>query len=82
MGHTYDPMKVVDAVKQLLEDAGVSPDLDTEGYGTAGTMAGAGMLLRGLGVFPAVDAADHYRRNDVGSWEDQDNRTAADTRHS
>ena len=40
-------------------------------------LAGAGMLLRGLGVFPATDPADAYKRTlDDGSWEDTDNRRA------
>lgn len=75
--HTYDPAKLVSAVEQLLQEAGVSPDLDTEGYGRVGALSGAGMLLRGLGVTPAVDAVDHYRRTDSGSWEDADDRAAA-----
>lgn len=75
--HTYDPAKVVAVVQQLLQDADVSPDLGTDGYGTAGALAGAGMLLRGLGVFPAVDPADHYRRTDTGSWQYADDQAAA-----
>jgi hypothetical protein len=75
--HTYDPAKIVAAVEQVLRDAGVDPDMNTEGYGHIGAIAGAGMLLRGLGVSPAVDPVDHYRRTDTGSWEDADNRAAA-----
>jgi hypothetical protein len=75
--HTYDPAKVITAVTQILRDAGVEPDLNQDGYGHVTALAGAGMLLRGLGVFPATDPADAYTLTLAnGSWEDTDNRRA------
>lgn len=77
MKQTYDPGKVVAAVAGLLREAGIEPDLNQEGYGRVTALAGAGMLLRGLGVFPATDPADAYRRIlDDGTWEDADDRAA------
>ena len=40
-------------------------------------MIGASQLLRSLGVFPAVDAVDFYRRGDSTSWPEADDRNAA-----
>jgi hypothetical protein len=74
---TYDPDKLISQVRQLLADAGVEPDLNQEGYGHVTALCGAGMLLRGLGAFPAADPADHYRRDGSGSWEEADDRAAA-----
>jgi len=35
------------------------------------------MLLRGLGVFPAINPADAYKQMlDQGPWEDTDDRKA------
>jgi len=75
--HTYDPAKVISAVTQALREAGVEPDPNQDGYGHVTALAGAGMLLRGLGVFPAIDPADAYQQTlSNGSWEDTDNRRA------
>ena len=77
VSQTYDPGKVVTAVARILREAGVEPDMSQDGYGYVTAFAGAGMLLRGLGVFPAVDPADAYRQTlSSGSWEDSDNRRA------
>jgi hypothetical protein len=77
MNHAYDPGKVITAVTQILRDAGVEPDMSRDGYGHVTALAGAGMLLRGLGVSPATDPADAYRRTlDNGSWEETDDRRA------
>lgn len=73
--HTYDPAKVVTAVTQILHDAGVEPDMNQEGHGHVTAVAGAGMLLRGLGVFPATGPVNAYKRIlDDGTWEDTDER--------
>ena len=37
--NTYDPSKVIAAVRQALRDAGVEPDPDTEGYGNVKALA-------------------------------------------
>jgi hypothetical protein len=75
--HTYDPGRVITAVTQILRDAGIDPNPSQDGYGHVTALAGAGMLLRGLGVFPATGPADAYRLTlDHGSWEDTDNRRA------
>jgi len=72
--HTYDPAEVITAVTRILRDAGIEPDLNQEGYGHTTALAGAGMLLRGLGVFPATDPARAYALTLAsGSWEDTDN---------
>lgn len=77
VSQTYDPGKVVTAVAQILSEAGVEPDMCQDGYGYVTAFAGAGMLLRGLGVCPAMDPADAYRQTLAsGSWEDTDNRRA------
>jgi hypothetical protein len=73
----YDPEKVIAAVAEHLCQAGVQPDMSQEGYGYVTALTGAGMLLRGLGVFPAADPADAYKRIlDDDSWEDADDRRA------
>lgn len=77
MKQTYDPDKIIAAVAELLHRVGVQPDMSQEGYGYVTALTGAGMLLRGLGVFPAVDPADAYKRIlDDDSWEDTDDRRA------
>ncbi len=77
MAQTYDPGKLVAAVTRILSEAGVEPDMGQDGYGYVTAFAGAGMLLRGLGVCPAMDPADAYRQTlTSGSWEDTDNRRA------
>jgi hypothetical protein len=73
----YDPEKVIAAVAEHLCQAGVQPDMNQEGYGYVTALTGAGMLLRGLGVFPAVNPADAYKQMlDQGPWEDIDDRKA------
>jgi hypothetical protein len=74
---TYDPGKIIAAVTELLRQAGVEPDMNQDGYGYLTALKGAGMLLRGLGVFPATDPADAYKLIlDDGPWEDTDDRRA------
>jgi hypothetical protein len=70
----YDPGKIIDAVQELLRSNGLTPQV------ADGVLVqnGACMLLRGLGVFPAVDAIDAYARMEgSGSWPDADDRRAA-----
>ena len=77
MKQAYDPEKIIAAVAEHLCQVGVQPDMNQEGYGYVTALTGAGMLLRGLGVFPAVDSADACKRIvDQGSWEDADDRRA------
>lgn len=53
---SYDPRALVTDVAQLLEDRGISVHLE---HGTvADRAAGAGMLLRGLGVTPLAAPED------------------------
>lgn len=53
---SYDPRTLVADVAQLLEERGVTVDRE---HGTvADRSAGAGMLLRGLGVEPLASPED------------------------
>ena len=56
MAQTYDPYKLVDDVQRLLEERGMPTE---QQEGMAGErLAGAGMLLRGLGIDPAMAPSD------------------------
>ena len=70
MKQAYDPDKVIAAITGLLREAGVEPGMSQDGYGYLTALIGAGMLLRGLGVFPATDPPDAYKLIlDDGPWE-------------
>jgi hypothetical protein len=70
---TYDPCKLIDQVRELLQVGGieVQPTNDRE------AQVAAGQLLRSMGVFPAVDAVAFYARGDSASWTEADDRNAA-----
>ena len=70
----YDPDALLAEVGDLLRSRGLDAEL------VDGELAwrGACMLIRGLGVMPAVNAVDAYRRSlDEGSWPEADDRRAA-----
>jgi hypothetical protein len=57
---SYDPYQLIDAVTELLRRNGLSPEIAKGNAGMA--LAGAGQLLRALGVAPLmnpIDAAQH-----------------------
>jgi hypothetical protein len=69
----YDPNTLLAEVQELLAARG----LDAEITDSVTAQTGAAMLLRGLGVTPAIDAVDAYARNDAaGPWADADDRRA------
>ncbi len=51
---TYNPHKLVDHVRELMQDAGVEMQPTDERM----ALIGASQILRSVGVFPAMDAAD------------------------
>jgi hypothetical protein len=68
---TYDPFQLVTEVSDLLRKHGLAPAFPDGSAVTAST--GASMLLRGLGVFPGIDAVAAYSRNTDLIWgESQD----------
>ena len=68
---SYDPMKLVSEVEDLLLKHGLRPALLDGSSKTASI--GASMLLRGLGVSPGIDAVAHYARSTDLIWgENQD----------
>lgn len=70
---TYDPYKLIEQVRGLVQSAGAETQPTDERL----ALIGASQLLRSLGVFPAVDAVDFYRRGDNTSWPEADDRNAA-----
>jgi hypothetical protein len=73
---SYDPDKLINHVQDLLSIAGVEPHQITD-HRLATT--GACMLLRGLGVFPAIDPLDAYPRIlDNEPWPETDDQRAAE----
>ena len=56
MSTSYDPRTLMNEVAQLLEERGVT--VDRERGTVADRTAGAGMLLRGLGVDPLAAPED------------------------
>ena len=70
---TYDPYKLIDQVRVLLQASG----LEVESINEREAQIAAGQLLRSMGVFPAVDAVDFYARGDRASWPETDDRNAA-----
>lgn len=70
----HDPNTLITEVRELLRGHGLDPHL------TDGPLAHAGacQLLRGLGVFPAMDAIDGYKHAlDNEPWPDADDQRAA-----
>ena len=70
---TYDPYKLIDQVRELLQADGIEVQPTNERE----AQVAAGQLLRSMGVFPAVDAVAFYRRGDSASWPEADDRNAA-----
>ena len=70
---TYDPYKLIEQVRELVQASGaeIQPTDERE------ALIGASQLLRSMGVFPAVDAVDFYARGDSASWSEADDRNAA-----
>jgi hypothetical protein len=70
----YDPNKLIEDVQSLLR----SHDLAADITDSLTAQIGASTLLRGLGITPAIDAEDAYKRIlDCGPWPDADDRRAA-----
>lgn len=68
---SYDPHILVSDVIGLLRERGLNPDTSPGHLGPA--LAGAGMLLRALGILPAIDAVEALRRSSERVWgESQD----------
>jgi hypothetical protein len=70
---TYDPYKLIEHVRALMRINDVQPGSADERL----ALIGACQLLRGLGVFPAMDIVDSCDRTDSGSWPEADDRSAA-----
>lgn len=70
MTDIYDPHRLVTDVLQLLRDQGVTAELAPGQLGDA--VGGAGMLLRSLGVRPALDMIDAFARSADKVWSDDD----------
>jgi hypothetical protein len=70
----YDPNKLIEDVQALLRSQGLA----TEVTDSLTAQIGASTLLRSLGITPAIDAEDAYKRIfDSGPWPDADDRRAA-----
>ncbi|MGH3067269.1 MAG: hypothetical protein ACRDND_20095 [Streptosporangiaceae bacterium] len=70
----YDPNTLITEVQELLRSHGLESELTDSQL----ARTGAGMLLRGLGAFPAIDAVDAYTQIlESGPWQDADDRRAA-----
>ena len=70
----HDPQQLINEVAGLLRSHGLAPQ--TADHQLAYT--GACMLLRGLGVTPAVDPVDAYTASyTAGPWPDVDDRSAS-----
>lgn len=70
---TYDPHKLIEQVRELVQASGAEIQPADEGA----ALIGASQLLRSMGVFPAVDAVDFYTRGDSASRSEADDRNAA-----
>jgi hypothetical protein len=70
----YDPNKLIEDVQALLRSDGLTANITD----SLTAQIGASTLLRGLGITPAIDAEDAYKRIlDSGPWPDADDRRAA-----
>ncbi|MEV0613907.1 hypothetical protein AB0I81_11345 [Nonomuraea sp. NPDC050404] len=70
----YDPAHLVREVRELLHLQGIDTDRPGDERLAA---AGASMLLRGLGVTPAMDGADALTRAMDKPWVETDDQAAA-----
>jgi len=70
----YDPNTLIAEVQELLAARG----LEAEITDSVTAQTGASMLLRGLGITPAMDAVDAYAHSlSSGSWPEADDRRAS-----
>ncbi|GIH78221.1 hypothetical protein [Planobispora longispora] len=72
MTQYYDPQRLVREVQALLRTYGLDPESVAGEPGLA--EAGAGMLLRGLGITPALDGVDALARAMDKPWTEADAR--------
>jgi hypothetical protein len=70
---TYDPYKLIEQARSLLDASDLDPVIVSE----KDALIGACQLIRALGAFPAMDPLDFYARGDRNSWEETDDRNAA-----
>jgi hypothetical protein len=69
----YDPNKLIEDLQALLRSHGLTAEIAD----SLTAQTGASTLLRGLGITPAIDAEDAYKRIlDSGPWPDADDRRA------
>lgn len=69
---TYDPYKLIEQVRELVQAAGA----DVQPTDERQALIGAGQLLRSIGVFPAVNTVAFYARGGHASWPEADDRNA------
>jgi hypothetical protein len=69
---SYDPHRLVEEVRELLEARGLTPHLVDGGKGQA--IAGAGQLLRALGITPGLDHVEAMARAMDKPWAAMDDR--------
>jgi hypothetical protein len=62
----YDPNQLVRDVEGLLRAYGLNPHVAEGKAGEA--LGGAGMLLRAMGITPAMHATDSYERSMNKLW--------------
>lgn len=75
MAQFYDPNKLTEQVRDLLQAAGLDPD--TGDSGRQLVAEGASKLLRGMGITPALDPVEGLARAIAEPWPDADDRRAA-----
>lgn len=69
-GQSYDPYRLIDEVVDLLRASGI--DAKTL-HGRGGeALAGAGQLLRALGVEALMDPVDSFNRTSSRVWSEED----------
>lgn len=70
----YDPNRLLAEVQELLASRGLTAEITD----SITAQSGAGMLLRGLGIMPAIPAEDNYMRSlSQTSWPETDDSRAA-----
>jgi hypothetical protein len=76
----YDPNRLIDEVRELLRERGLDPAGSWTPERATLATGGAAMLLRGLGVTPAMDPVEGVVRAAAEPWTDADDRRAASGR--
>lgn len=69
MSNIYDPNQLIKDVAELLRARGVDAELPPGYLGEA--LAGAGTLLRVLGVTPALNTIDAFERSAAKVWSEE-----------